>query len=246
MAGVTWPAGWNVEHVAETGSTNDDLLARLGAGPDDDRRVIVADHQTAGRGRLDRRWEAPPGRNLLVSVSFAPAPARPFRAVQLVSVATVNALEGLAGRRLDDLGVKWPNDLVVGERKLAGILAQGTAGVDAVVVGLGLNVGWAPAGAAAVVHDLATSVTPSEVLVALLSAIDELRDGPIPDLHRGRLVTLGRRVRVERLGDTLVGTAVDVDAEGRLVVVTADGSSHPVDVGDVVHVRPAGRGRPAD
>ena len=71
---VPWPDGWTVRHVAETGSTNADLLADLDAGLIGDRNVLVTDHQTAGRGRLDRRWDAPPGTNLLVSIALTPVP----------------------------------------------------------------------------------------------------------------------------------------------------------------------------
>src|SRR6187431_3795401 len=81
--GRSWPAGWTVEHVAETGSTNADLLATAAARPD--RSVLVADHQTAGRGRLDRRWEAPPGANLLVSILFHVVPHHPSELTRRVA-----------------------------------------------------------------------------------------------------------------------------------------------------------------
>src|SRR3954466_13886918 len=119
MPSSTWPHGWSVTWVAETGSTNSDLVPA--AMPDaPDRTVLAARHQTAGRGRLDRRWDAPPGANLLVSILFREGVDRPHRITQRVAVAAAVACERVAGVRAD---IKWPNDLLLGEAKLAGILA---------------------------------------------------------------------------------------------------------------------------
>src|SRR5262245_51200128 len=104
----SWPPGWTVEHVAETGSTNADLLATAAARPD--RSVLVADHQTAGRGRLDRRWDAPPGANLLVSLLFHRPPADPGELTRRVGLAVVDAGRGVAGIAAV---LKWPNDVLV-------------------------------------------------------------------------------------------------------------------------------------
>ncbi len=191
--------------------------------------MLVADHQTAGRGRLDRRWDAPPGSNLLVSMLFRDVPADPGESMRRVGVAAVDAARQCGE---SEAVLKWPNDVVVGDRKLAGLLAQ--RGADgSVVVGLGLNVGWAPAGAAR----LGGSITPPEVLVAVLDAFDRL-PADVHERYRGLLDTLGRRVRVELPGGALVGAAVDVEHDGRLVVVDDRAVSHRVDVGDVVHLRP--------
>ena len=240
---TAWPAGWEVRHVAETGSTNTDLIEHVLAGEVGNRTVLAADHQTAGRGRLDRRWEAPPGANLLVSMVVAPIPAVAAHVTQRLGLAAVAAV-----RRLIDpdaaaiVGLKWPNDVLLGERKLAGILAQRVPGRDAVVAGMGLNVGWAPDGAAAVgPHTTGGRVTPARVLLAVLEELDAL-PSDIAGQYRDTLVTLGRNVRVElpRGADALVAHAVDVDDDGRLVVIDADGVQSHLDVGDVVHVRPAG------
>jgi BirA family biotin operon repressor/biotin-[acetyl-CoA-carboxylase] ligase len=221
-----WPAGWHVRHVAETGSTNADLLDDTSAP---DRTVLVTDHQTAGRGRLDRRWDAPPGANLLVSMLFRDVPADPGALMRRVGVAAVDAARQCGEL---DAALKWPNDVVVGDRKLAGLLAQ--RGADgSVVVGLGLNVGWAPPGAAR----LGGSITPLEVLAAVLDAFDRL-PADIHERYRGLLDTLGRRVRVELPDGALVGAAIDVELDGRLVIVDDCSISHRVDVGDVVHLRP--------
>ena len=221
-----------MRHVPETGSTNADLLALVEAGEAGDRTVLLADHQTAGRGRLDRRWEAPRGANLLVSIAVAPVPSPPSDATHRIGLAALAAVRTL---RPDlDASLKWPNDVLIGGRKLAGILAQRASVVDAVVVGLGLNVGWAPEGAAS----LDVDASPADVLRLVLSAFDEL---PIDlgEAYRSALSTLGRGVRVELPGGAVVlGTAIDLDDDGRLVVEASDGAISSFDVGDVVHLRP--------
>jgi BirA family transcriptional regulator, biotin operon repressor / biotin---[acetyl-CoA-carboxylase] ligase len=241
---TSWPAGWDVRHVDETGSTNADLIAAVASGAAGDRTVLVADHQTAGRGRLDRRWEAPPGANLLVSMVVAPIPAIPAEATQRVGLAAAAAV-----RRFVDpdvapaVGLKWPNDVLVGDRKLAGILAQRVPDHDAVVVGLGLNVGWAPDGAAAVGPlaagaNAGQGVDPVRLLRALLEELDALPTD-IGSRYVESLVTVGRWVRVELPGgaEPLSGRAIGIDEAGRLIVTDATGLVHALDVGDVVHVR---------
>ncbi len=229
---TAWPPGWTVDHVAETGSTNTDLIAALEAGVAGDRSVLATGHQTAGRGRLDRRWDAPPGTNLLVSIAFAPVPDPPSQVTQRVGLAAAAA--AAAVRPDAAITLKWPNDVLLDDVKLAGILAQRCPVRDAVVVGLGMNVGWAPEGAA----KLGDPVQPADVLASVLRA---LADPPadIGAAYRAALGTLGRRVRVELTDGAVDGLAVDVDATGRLVVQDDDGERRTFDVGDVVHLRPA-------
>ena len=227
-----WPDGWTVRRVVETGSTNADLLADLDAGLVGDRNVLVTDHQTAGRGRLDRRWDAPPGTNLLVSIALVPVPSVPVEATHRVGLAALSAVREV--RPDAHVALKWPNDVLLGHRKLAGILAQRSSSRDAVVVGLGLNVAWAPDGAAW----LGPEVRPADVLVRLLRHVDDLPTS-IGSRYRSELSTIGERVRVELpAGSAVEGTAVDVDDLGRLVVRTDDGVVSTFEVGDVVHVRP--------
>ena len=224
-----WPDGWIVEHVATTGSTNDDLAAAADRLPD--RSVLVADHQRAGRGRLDRRWDAPPGSNLLVSLLFRHVPDLPGELTRRVGLAALGACDRTAGVRA---GLKWPNDLVLDGAKLAGILAERVPS-GPVVVGLGLNVRWAPAGAAR----LGDAIDPLEVLAALLTAYDELPND-VFEQYRGQLVTLGEDVRVELPAGMIEGRAVDLEPDGRLIVVDGAGVRHRLDTGDVVHLRPQG------
>ncbi len=224
-----WPAGWSVEHVATTGSTNDDLKAAADRLPD--RSVLVADHQRAGRGRLDRRWDAPPGSNLLVSMLFRHVPDPPGELTRRVGLAALEACRRTTGVRA---GLKWPNDLVADGAKLAGILAERVPS-GPVVVGLGLNVGWAPPGAAR----LGDGIEPLDVLAVMLAAYDEL-PGDVFERYRSRLVTLGQDVRVELPAGHIEGRAVDVERDGRLVVLDRAGARHCLDTGDVVHLRPRG------
>ncbi|MEM1335472.1 MAG: biotin--[acetyl-CoA-carboxylase] ligase, partial [Actinomycetota bacterium] len=202
--------------------------------------IRVADHQTAGRGRLDRRWDDEPGRQLLVSFRV-PAGPDPSTAPGAVAVAAQEAVAELDV----PVGVKWPNDLVV-ERgdapgKLAGMLSEYVASDPAVVVvGLGLNVGSAPADGATSLAANGTDTTLDAVLAGVVGAMAPLLADP--DGVRRELVarsaTIGTRVRVERHDGDLVGVAVGIDAEGRLEV-DVDGTVRTVSVGDVVHLRPA-------
>jgi BirA family biotin operon repressor/biotin-[acetyl-CoA-carboxylase] ligase len=223
-----WPTGWAIEHVTQTGSTNSDLLEAAGRGAPD-RSVLVTDHQTAGRGRLDRTWEAPAGSNLLVSMLFRQQSPGPSDVTRRLGLAVCDAVAGLIDGAV---ALKWPNDVLLGDSKLAGILAQ-RAPDGSVVVGLGLNVGWAPLGAAR----LGDGHEPLVVLRAVLVAYDAL-PATIVDRYRAALSTLGRRVRIEMPTSELVGTAIDVESDGRLVVLDACAVSHRVDVGDIVHLRP--------
>ena len=221
-----WPQGWHVDVVDETGSTNADLLLAAAAGALD-RTVLVARHQTAGRGRLDRRWEAPAGLNLLVSILFREVPASPHVLTQRVALAALAACERVGGVRPS---LKWPNDLVIDGIKLAGILAQ--AEREVVVVGIGLNVGWAPVGATR----LGRGIDPLHVLRELLVAYDQLPADPWMR-YRESVATIGRRVRVELADATVSGRALDVEHDGRLLVVDDAGVKHRFDVGDIVHLR---------
>ncbi len=245
LAGTRFGVRW----VTTTGSTNDDLVlgAAHGAG---DGAVLVADHQTGGRGRQGRIWEAPEKSSLLVSILLRPdlEPDRLHLLTTAVGVAAAEAVDEVAGVAAQ---LKWPNDLVVDDRKLAGILAEGVwAGdrLDAVVVGLGVNVAWGdgfPPELAdqAVALDQLTDrpVARAELLVALLLRLEvllaDLDGGALLDRWRARAATLGREVRVELVsGGVVEGTAVDLTPDGHLVVDTATGSREVV-AGDVHHLR---------
>lgn len=254
---------WQLERVAETGSTNDDVLRRAEAGAPEGL-VRVAGHQTAGRGRLDRRWEAPPGASLLLSVLLRPPPtAVPLERVHLCTKAVaLAALDAVRPWSDAPIGLKWPNDLVVetehGTRKLAGILAESRhegGALTAVVVGIGVNITW-PAALPSELADVAVALNHlraegqpnagiDDVLTPFLVALERwygslLADGGVRLLgaYRETCRTLGRSVRVEQAdGTTIEGIAEAIDDDGALVVATAAGSV-AVRVGDVVHLRP--------
>ena len=191
--------------------------------------VAVADEQTAGRGRLGRTWVAPPGAALLASVLLRPALAP--GELHLVTLATgLAALDALpaSGARL-----KWPNDVVIGDRKLAGVLAE-TDGHGAVVVGMGLNVrgDLLPDELRSIA--VACDVDRHELLVEWLRALDARLDAldRVHDDAVSSSATIGRRVRVELSDETFEGVARALTPEGFLVV-----DDRVVTAGDVVHVR---------
>ena len=206
----------DIRWYAQVDSTNRVVadLARTGAP---DGVVVGADHQTAGRGRRGRTWEAPAGASLLVSVLLRPAPPLVTLAAGMAAAGACEAVAGVT------IGLKWPNDLLVGSAKLGGILSEAVAG--AAVVGLGVNLAWAPAGAAC----LGPEVERDALLDAYLAGLDA--PGDVLGRYRSRCTTLGRRVRVQLPSETLEGVATDVDDHGRLLV---DG--RPIAAGDIIHL----------
>jgi BirA family biotin operon repressor/biotin-[acetyl-CoA-carboxylase] ligase len=230
-----------VHRYHELDSTNAYLMAAAGAGAHDGL-VVVADHQTAGRGRLDRRWEAPPGSSLLVSVLLRlPGSADSFRLLMAAGLALADAVETITGVTP---GIKWPNDLVVADRKLAGLLAESSG--DAVVVGAGCNVNWETfppelaASATACNLETGSAVDGDALLGAYLSAFALHLDAldTVLETYRMKLTTAGRRVRVEQVsGAVTLGVAVGVDDRGALLVRDDVGAEHVFTVGDVVHLR---------
>ena len=257
MPGVAEP--WDVRHVDETDSTNR-LVLDLARQREPEGVVVVADHQTAGRGRLGRVWQAPPGASLLVTVLLRPtiAVADAHLVTIAAALAAADACDEVTGVRP---ALKWPNDLMVERdgttRKLAGLLAESIVSggrISAVALGMGLNVQW-PTPLPDDLADIATAlnleaghdVSRDDVLTAWLASLsDRYRRLTAPGgaeallaAYRVACVTLGREVRAELAGETLHGTAADVTREGHLVVDTAEGR-RVVTAGDVVHVRPAG------
>jgi BirA family biotin operon repressor/biotin-[acetyl-CoA-carboxylase] ligase len=213
--------------------------------------VLIAELQLAGRGRLGRVWTAPSRSGLTFSVLLRPAVpvARQGWLTLLVALAAASAVHRVAGV---DVRLKWPNDLLVGERKLAGVLAER---VDtAVIVGMGLNVSVRAeelpvSTATSLVLEDAECADRDPLIRAVLREIEThyrewvAADGD-PDAcglraaYTGMSATIGREVRVELPGErVLAGTATGVDGSGHLLVST-DGAERALSVGDVVHVRP--------
>lgn len=242
------PPPWREVRILDSiGSTND-YVATLARAGEREGLVVVAEHQFLGRGRLDRTWTSPPRAGLTFSVLLRPSvpPAvRPWLPMLLAAVAS----EALSARCDLDVSLKWPNDLLVGGRKLGGVLAESTG--DAIVVGFGVNVSTRAeelprADATSLALATGGVVDRGPVLLALLRAMAPAYVAwtgdaeEAADRYRARCDTVGRQVRVTLPGDvTLTGEATGVDTAGRLVVTSADGTTTPVSAGDVVHVRPA-------
>jgi BirA family biotin operon repressor/biotin-[acetyl-CoA-carboxylase] ligase len=262
-AGSLWR---EVRAVGETGSSNADLLAAAGAGLAEGT-VLVAEAQTAGRGRLGRRWASPPRAGLTFSVLLRPVGVPAALLGWLPLLAGVAAAASVRAVAAVDASLKWPNDVLAGERKLGGILAERTG--TAVVIGIGINVWQAradlPPDAAAtslalvagpgVTGPAADDGAPGLRERLLAGLLDELgrrylawRDQASPgdadacglrQEYARRCATLGREVTVTMPGtEPVTGTATGVDRTGRLEVRTARGLI-AVTAGDVVHVRPA-------
>lgn len=240
---------WRLVRVGETGSTNADVAAEAARG-EPEGLVVVADHQSAGRGRLDRAWVAPPGTALTVSALLRPVevPVVRWSLLPLVAgVAVASAVREMCGV---DARLKWPNDVLVGERKLAGLLAERVG--DAAVLGIGLNVTITaeqlPTPNATSLRVEGATVDREHLLEAVLDALEHRYaswrgpggDAATLDAYRELCATLGRPVRVLLPGDRILdGVATDVGATGALVVRAGDGTVHELAAGDVVHVRPA-------
>lgn len=234
-------------------STNRYLLDEAVRGAPDGT-VAVADEQIAGRGRLDRRWEAASGRALLVSVLLRPSEL-PADAWHLATVAAGLAMsDAVAETAGVEPALKWPNDLVVDDRKLAGVLAESVAagpGSPALVVGVGCNLARdafpdrLTSSATSVEHVTGRTVDVPDALVAFLDALalhEQLllsREGRqrLRELERNRSATLGRIVEVEHPDGAVSGHAVDIAPDGALLVDTGS-ERRMFHVGDVIHVRP--------
>jgi BirA family biotin operon repressor/biotin-[acetyl-CoA-carboxylase] ligase len=249
MDKAKWRGNWQVERVPETGSTNADLLAGVSLEVPH-RYVLTTAFQSAGKGRLGRVWEAPSGANLLVSVLLRNVAGPLHRVTQHLGLAAALVLSEKYGLRA---GVKWPNDVVVTvareggdvDVKIAGILAQAVG--NNVVVGMGLNVQWAPPPEVADATCMAALLSesdipePIEMLDLVLARFDDI--GGLDEresfaLYRKHLHTLGKQVQCEMPdGSFVVGRAVDVGADGRLNVLDECAVTHHIDTADVMHLR---------
>jgi len=237
----------HVEVVGETGSTNADLIARAAAGADIDGVVLIAEHQTAGRGRGGRTWSAAPQAQLTLSAGLRTegVPTAAWGRLPLAAgLAVVHAVRAAYGA---ETTLKWPNDVLAGDGKLAGILSEVAA--QAIVVGIGLNVTLRgdEVGEPNVVSLTDLGVTDpdrtkmaAELLRHLSEQVTGWRAGDqrLMTEYRNRCATIVSKVRaVLPGGRDVVGTAVSVDDEGRLHIETPDGEV-AVSAGDVVHLRP--------
>ncbi|MFE4469931.1 biotin--[acetyl-CoA-carboxylase] ligase [Leifsonia sp. NPDC056824] len=240
-----------LEVLPEAASTNDVLQARAGDLPD--LAVVVTDNQTGGRGRLGRVWVSPPGKALAISVLLRPeglAPEALGWFPLLAGVAMSRALSGFTSR---EVAVKWPNDVLIDEAKVCGILSELLPGMDGVIVGAGVNLTLErdelpTATSTSLALAGAKDIDPDAVLAAYLTQLSVLYrefvaagGDPVRSALRDEVVeachTIGRSVRVELPGgDVLLGTATSIDESGRLIVDSDDGPT-AVAAGDVTHLR---------
>ncbi|WP_188191178.1 biotin--[acetyl-CoA-carboxylase] ligase [Nonomuraea sp. SYSU D8015] len=238
--------------VESTGSTNADLAAAAREGAAEGA-VLVAESQVAGRGRLGRTWTAPPRAGLTFSILLrpqVPMAAQGWLAL-LYGVAAASAVRRLAEV---DVRLKWPNDLLIGERKLAGVLAERSD--DAVVIGMGLNVSLRPEElpietATSLGIEKAACVDRDPLLRAILREVEthyrewtaaggDAEASGLRSAYLAASATIGRLVRVELPGgQVLMGQATGVDTAGHLQVA-GDDQHYTLSAGDVVHVRIAG------
>lgn len=240
--------------VAQTGSTNADLLARAASGTDIDGQVLIAEHQIAGRGRHDREWSATPREQITMSVGVRVDDVPTAGWGWLSLAAGLAVADAVATATTVEAGLKWPNDVLAGHGKLAGVLAE--VRQPFAVIGVGLNVTAAPPGVAGAtsLRDEGVEHPERDVLICrILREFGErvaawrAADGADPQLandYRARSLTLGSRVRAELPGGRqIVGIARDVDDQGRLCLETWEsdaarsGETVVISAGDVVHLR---------
>ena len=249
LGGPVWQT---LEVVAETGSTNSDLIARANQGAPIAGAVLIAEHQTAGRGRQGRAWSAARYAQITMSVAIDTADV-PTDAWGWLPLATGLAIVDTVTELGVDAGLKWPNDVLAGGGKLAAILAEVAAEQRAVIVGIGLNVSLrgdevGVDGVTSLAALGAEAPDRGRVVVRLLSELGrrvtawQSARGAGPELiadYRARSLTLGMDVRAILPGDReIVGRARDIDDQGRLTI-DSGGRTVTVAAGDIVHLRPA-------
>jgi BirA family biotin operon repressor/biotin-[acetyl-CoA-carboxylase] ligase len=236
---------WLIREFAEIDSTNTYLAQEAQSGAPEGV-VARAEFQSAGRGRLDRSWEAPRGVSLLASILLRPTvpPEQRFLVSAAVALSARTALTRLCGLQP---ALKWPNDLVVGDRKLGGLLSEVIGDGAGYVVGIGVNLQWPGpegVGGTCVLDEIGVSIEPRAMLDITLGELNKRRflldtESGRLELHEelvGALATLGRMIRVERAEDSITGTAIALEQDGTLMVATPDGTVS-VRYGDIVHLR---------
>ena len=246
-------------HVLDIVTSTNTLAVRMAQEDAPHGTVVVSEAQSGGHGRLGRHWFSPPGRNLYCSVLLrTPVPRKRLTRwlswtpliTALAAARAIHAVTGLSP------SVKWPNDVLLGERKVGGVLCESgdlSSPAPYVVVGLGLNVNIEPGEFPEELQAIATSLAAetqrtfdrAALLAAFLSDLESRTEaflaGHEADIRREymvRCMTLGRKVRVERAGtDPLTGRAESIEADGSLKIIRDDGSALDIHAGDVIHLR---------
>ncbi|GBD12798.1 Bifunctional ligase/repressor BirA [bacterium HR24] len=236
--------GRRLVYYSSVGSTQDIARREAEAGAPEGT-LVLADEQTAGRGRLGRSWASPPGQNLYLTLVLRP-PLEVLKRLTIVApLAVARAVADTTGIQA---GIKWPNDVWIGRRKLAGVLLESEVQGGQVrycLLGIGINVNMDVEAipdlaeiATSLRRELGREVPREDVLASLLHHLEALYEearggGPVLEEWRARLITLGQEVTV-RFGDQVEeGLAEDVDEEGRLLLRRRDGSRIAIEAGDV-------------
>lgn len=242
--------------LAETGSTNQDLLALAASDQHPEFFTLITDFQTAGRGRLDRKWQAAPGSSVMASVLLRPR-FKDDSAIVWLSLMMAEAIKtALTGVGIESK-IKWPNDVLVKGQKISGILAEANSDLSAVVVGFGINVNQSaqelPTGTAtSLLVEGATNLDRDSLLAQTLSSFQQLYLGfveaggdAVSSGLRAKIIwssaTIGELVEVSFPdGSSAVGEAIGIDEGGRLEVLSST-KTLTVSAGDVLHLRTAKR-----
>ena len=244
------PGAKQVLYYPELDSTST-ALRRLAEEGAPEGTVILTDSQSAGRGRRGRSWHSPPGKGLYFSVLLRPVHLEPHRAAAITLVAAIATARQLREAAATAVEVKWPNDLLVGTKKMGGILTEGKTGGDKLlylILGLGLNINHRLADFPAELHSSATSLRLTEKrtferTALFLSILEQLlhdcrlffRKGFAPfQLHWRELnATLGKTVELTQSGKPLRGRALDIDPEGALLLEDETGKRHRIICGEI-------------
>ena len=227
-----------VNWFQEIDSTNLELARQVEAGAQNFSAVIAAS-QTSGQGRLGRNWDSPPGASLSLSILVSQGFSEPGWLTLLSALAVKHALKTLG---VSETGIKWPNDLQVGGKKICGILAQLLSGGE-VVVGIGLNLGRQhPELDATSLEELGVDAEIDEVAAAIGQELARLLSRFAIEPHEVKqdfsaaCITIGRKVRAELPGGQEIrGLAAELDNEGQLVILTPERVT--LSAGDVWHLR---------
>ncbi len=218
----------NIIYTDRTGSTNEEAK-RLSSSPDG--TLFISDHQTDGKGRLGRAWSSPSGTGIFMSLLLKPY-------ISPSDVSAITLIAGLAVCRAIGAGakIKWPNDVVIGTRKVCGILTEMSAEIDRigyVVCGIGINANNISfpdelrGKATSVFIETGSAVSRTELIASVMNEFEPLYEKflksgfePISEQYRRLCVTIGRDIRVIFRGNEITGTAVDINKNGGLIVKT--------------------------